>query len=68
LATGTAGLALATSARSYGQILGANDRLNFAIVGLHSRAYAHLAALKANRPEARIADASNAAHIWMVWP
>ena len=55
VATGTAGLALATSARSYGQILGANDRLNFAIVGLHSRAYAHLSALKANRPEARIA-------------
>jgi predicted dehydrogenase len=55
VATGTAGLALATSARSYGQILGANDRLNFAVVGLHSRAYAHLSALKANRPAARIA-------------
>jgi predicted dehydrogenase len=55
VATGAAGLAIATSARSYGQILGANDRLNFAIVGLHSRAYAHLSALKANRPEARIA-------------
>ena len=55
VATGTAGLTLATSARSYGQILGANDRLNFAIVGLHSRAYAHLSALKANRPDARIA-------------
>ena len=54
-AFGTAGLALASSARSYGQILGANDRLNFAIVGLHSRAYAHLSALKANRPGARIA-------------
>ena len=55
VATGTAGLAIASSARSYGQILGANDRLNFAIVGLHSRAYAHLSALKANRSEARIA-------------
>jgi predicted dehydrogenase len=53
--TGTAGLAIASTARSYGRILGANDRLNFAIVGLHSRAYAHLSALKANRPEARIA-------------
>jgi predicted dehydrogenase len=53
--TGTAGLAIVSSARSYGQILGANDRLNFAIVGLHSRAYAHLSALKANRPGARIA-------------
>jgi len=48
-------LAIASSARGYDQILGANDRLNFAIVGLHSRAYAHLSALKANRAEARIA-------------
>ena len=55
VATGTAGLAFASTARSYSQILGANDRLNFAIVGLHSRAYAHLSALKANRPEARVA-------------
>jgi len=55
VATATAGLAIASTARSYSRILGANDRLNFAVVGLHGRAYAHLSALKANRPEARIA-------------
>lgn len=55
LATGTAGLAIASTARSYGQILGANDRLNFAVIGLHSRAYAHLSSLKANKSSARIA-------------
>ena len=55
LATGTAGLAIASTAKSYGQILGSNDRLNFAVIGLHSRAYAHLSALKANKASARIA-------------
>lgn len=54
LATGTAALASATTARSYAQILGANDRVNFAIIGLNSRAYAHLSALKANRKDAKI--------------
>ena len=42
LAVGAAGLAIQSTAKSYGQILGANDRLNFAVIGLHSRAYAHL--------------------------
>ena len=55
LATGTAGFAIASTAKSYGQITGSNDRLNFAVIGLHSRAYAHLSALKANRAAARIA-------------
>jgi predicted dehydrogenase len=55
LATGAAGLAVASTAKSYGQILGANDRLNFAVIGLNSRAYAHLSALKANQAKARIA-------------
>jgi predicted dehydrogenase len=54
LAVGSAGLAVGTTAKSYGQILGANDRLNFAVIGLNSRAYAHLAALKANKIAARI--------------
>lgn len=54
LAAGAATLAVASTAKSYGQILGANDRLNFAIIGLHGRAYAHLAALKANESAARI--------------
>jgi predicted dehydrogenase len=54
LAVGTAGLAVGTTAKSYGQILGSNDRLNFAVIGLNGRAYAHLASLKANRSAARI--------------
>src|SRR5580658_4362001 len=54
LAMGTAGLAIGTTAKSYGQILGSNDRLNFAVIGLNGRGYAHLSALKANRSAARI--------------
>jgi predicted dehydrogenase len=54
LAAGAAGLAVASTAKSYAQILGANDRLNFAVIGLNSRAYAHLSALKANEDAARI--------------
>ncbi|MCX6169379.1 MAG: Gfo/Idh/MocA family oxidoreductase [Ignavibacteriales bacterium] len=34
------------SAKSYGRIKGANDRINFAIIGLHGRAYAHLEGAK----------------------
>jgi len=55
LAVGAAGLAVASTAKSYGQILGSNDRLNFAVIGVRSRAYAHLSALKANKKDARIA-------------
>jgi predicted dehydrogenase len=55
LAVGAAGLALGSTAKSYGQILGSNDRLNFAVIGLNGRAYAHLSALKANKDAARIA-------------
>src|SRR6202140_5307386 len=54
LAVGAAGLAVGTTAKSYGQILGSNDRLNFAVIGLNGRAYAHLGSLKANRSAARI--------------
>ena len=54
LAVGAAGLAIGSTAKSYGQILGSNDRLNFAVIGLNSRAYAHLSALKANKDAARI--------------
>jgi predicted dehydrogenase len=54
LAVGAAGLAVGSTAKSYSQILGSNDRLNFAVIGLNSRAYAHLSALKANRDAARI--------------
>jgi predicted dehydrogenase len=55
LAVGAAGLALNSTAKSYGQIMGANERLNFAVIGLNSRAYAHLSSLHANRDRARIA-------------
>ena len=48
VAIGAAGLAVGSTAKSYAQILGSNDRLNFAVIGLHGRAYAHLSALKAN--------------------
>jgi predicted dehydrogenase len=34
--------------------MGANDRVNFAVIGLNSRAYAHLSSLKANEKTARI--------------
>jgi predicted dehydrogenase len=55
LAAGVAGSALASTAKSYAQILGANDRLNFAINGLNGRGYAHLSALKNNSKTARVA-------------
>src|SRR5260221_3367428 len=34
--------------------MGSNDRLNFAVIGLNGRGYAHLAGLKANKSAARI--------------
>ena len=37
IAVGTAGLAV-TTAKSYARILGANDRLNFAVIGLNGAA------------------------------
>jgi predicted dehydrogenase len=45
-ALGVAGTLLGTSAKSYARIVGANDRVNFAIIGLNGRAYAHLSSLK----------------------
>ena len=54
LAVGAAGLAAGTNAKSYRQILGSNERLNFAVIGLNGRGYAHLASLKANKSAARI--------------
>jgi len=49
-----AGAVVATTAKSYAQIMGSNDRVNFAVIGLNSRAYAHLSSLKANEKDARI--------------
>ena len=54
LAVGAAGLAIRANARSYGQILGSNNRLNFAVIGLNSRGYAHLSGLQANKQSASI--------------
>src|SRR6202035_4766104 len=54
LAVGATGLALGTTAKSYSRVLGSNDRLNFAVIGLNGRGYAHLAGLKANKSAARI--------------
>jgi predicted dehydrogenase len=53
-AIGAAGLAVSASAKSYARILGSNDRLNFAVIGLNGRGYAHLSSLKANKSAARI--------------
>jgi predicted dehydrogenase len=55
LAVGAAGLAIRANAKSYGQILGSNHRVNFAVIGLNSRGYAHLSALQANKDSAGIA-------------
>ena len=54
LALSAAGIAIGTTAKSYARILGSNDRLNFAVIGLNSRGYAHLSSLKANKSSARI--------------
>lgn len=54
LAIGVAATAVSSTARSYAQILGANDRVNFAIMGLNGRGFAHLSALKANSKSAHV--------------
>ena len=54
LAIGAAGLAVSSTAKSYAQILGSNDRVNFAIIGLNGRAGAHLSSLQANSATARV--------------
>ena len=54
LALSAAGIAIGTTAKSYARILGSNDRLNFAVIGLNSRGHAHLSSLKANKSSARI--------------
>jgi predicted dehydrogenase len=54
LAAGSAALAVNATAKSYSQIVGANDKLNFATFGLHSRGYAHLDAIKSNQNDIRL--------------
>jgi predicted dehydrogenase len=57
LAGSAAGAAIASTAKSYAQILGANDRVNFAITGLNGRGRAHLSSLHANAANAHVAYA-----------
>lgn len=54
LSTAAMTTAAAFTARSYAQIAGANERMNFAVIGLNGRAGAHLSSLHANRNIARI--------------
>jgi predicted dehydrogenase len=54
LAASAAGLALSTTAKSYARIVGSNERVNCATIGLNSRAYAHLSSLHANQNAAAI--------------
>ena len=54
LTASAAAVASRFTAKSYAQIAGANERVNFAVIGLHSRAYAHLASLHANKDHARL--------------
>ena len=54
LAVTAASAAISSTAKSYAQIMGSNDRLNFAILGLNGRGYAHLSSLKNNAASARV--------------
>jgi predicted dehydrogenase len=54
VAASVAGIAVSSTAKSYAQIMGANERVNFAIAGLNGRGGAHLSALKANIKDACI--------------
>ncbi len=63
LTAGAAGLALQSTAKSYAQIAGANERVNFAVIGLNGRAGAHLSSLHANQKDARIAQVCDVDHV-----
>ena len=45
-AVGAVGLGFSTTAFGYGRVLGANDRLNIAVVGLNGRGQAHIGAVQ----------------------
>jgi predicted dehydrogenase len=53
-ALSAAGLAVASTAKSYAQIAGANERVRFATIGLNGRAGAHLSSIHANAETARM--------------
>ena len=52
---GAIGLSVATTARSYANILGANDRMNFATIGVHGRGKALIMAAAAQKNAAMTA-------------
>ncbi|WP_263418434.1 Gfo/Idh/MocA family protein [Terriglobus albidus] len=52
--TAAAGVAVSSTAKSYARVIGANERVNFGVIGLNSRAYAHLSALTTNKANAAI--------------
>ena len=54
LALSVAGAAISSTAKSYAQIMGANERVNFAVMGLNGRGRAHLSALSANKSTAHV--------------
>jgi predicted dehydrogenase len=54
MAKGTAAFAVGATAKSYAEIMGSNERVNFAVIGLNGRASAHLSSLKANQKNAKI--------------
>ena len=56
VAAGAASTTIGLDAKSYRRILGANDRVNAAVIGLNGRASAHLSALK---------DCTNTAIPWV---
>ncbi len=47
LALGSAGMTIGLNARNYARIVGANERVAFAVIGLHGRGYAHLESINA---------------------
>ncbi len=55
MAVSVAGAAVASTAKSYAQIMGSNGRVNFATMGLNGRGQAHLSAIKNNGDKARMA-------------
>ncbi len=48
-ALGTAGVVVGWNADSYARILGAGDRVNFAVIGLHGRGVAHRECIQQNK-------------------
>ena len=53
-ALSVAGAAIGSTAKSYAQILGSNERVNFAVMGLNGRGRAHLSALSTNKSKSHV--------------